>query len=99
MACAIAALVCFAFGISFYRDIPNNPEPSLGRIYPVNNHGIVLYMTKREELQQERAFILSGVLFAVTFFLDCIFDLSERRLVVRFRRLNRPPWHHRWGPE
>jgi hypothetical protein len=98
--CAIGYLASFAFGGSFYfRNLPRDPQPELGRIYPLNNHGVLLYMTEREELQQNRSFILSGVLFAVGFLIDCIFDVSERRAWERFRRMHRPPWNHRWGTE
>jgi len=100
MTCAIAALVCFGFGVSFYyRGLPDKPQPTVGRIYPLNNHGFIMYMNEREQTQQRKAFIAFGGLFAVAVVLDLVFDISDRDSWQRFRRINRPPWNHRWGPE
>ena len=99
MTCSIAALVCFGFAISFYyRGLPDKPQPAVGRIYPLDNHGLITYMTEREERQQRRGFIGFGVLFAVAVALDLLFDISDRHAWERYRRMNRPPWNHRWGP-
>src|SRR5438132_4015416 len=47
--CLGASFASFFFGISFYyRDLPNRPRPELGRIYPLNNHGYLLYLTRQE---------------------------------------------------
>ena len=73
MTCSIAALVCFGFAISFYyRGLPDKPQPAVGRIYPLDNHGLITYMTEREERQQRRGFIGFGVLFAVAMALVAI---------------------------
>ncbi len=99
MTCAIAALACFGFGVSFYyRGLPDKPQPAMGRIYPLNTHGFITYMTQREQSQQRNAFITFGILFAVAVTLDLIFNISDRGSWLRFRRMNRPPWNPRGGP-
>ena len=100
MSCVVGALVCFFFGVSFYyRDLPSHPQPELGRLYPLNNHGFVMYMTKQEKTQQQTAFIAFGVLAAVAVVLELLFDVSDRRSWDRFRRLTRPTWNRKWGPD
>jgi|ERR1051325_4518959 amino acid transporter len=93
----VGFLVCFAFGISFYfRNLPTNPQPEIGRTYPLNNHGISLYLTKREETQQEVSFIIAGILGVMSFTISSVFDPFEQR---KQRGPNeRSPWNHRWGP-
>src|SRR5271166_6274591 len=45
----VGAFASFFFATSFYyRDLPSKPQPELGRIYPINNHGYPLYLTKQE---------------------------------------------------
>jgi hypothetical protein len=92
----VVMFAAFAFGISFYyRCLPHAPEPESGRIFPLNNHGYVLYMTHREQVQQEVSFVIFGVLFVVAAFTDYLLNPFER---ARFQRKRVQPWNHRWGP-
>ncbi|HXP46132.1 MAG TPA: hypothetical protein VN810_02585 [Terriglobales bacterium] len=96
--CGIGFFVSFGFGISFYyRDLPNKPQPELGRIYPLNNHGFLLYMTRQEELQQDWSFVVAGVLGVLAAIIDQFVDPFDRRKWEHSRN-KRPPWNHRWGP-
>jgi hypothetical protein len=88
----------FLFGISFYdRNLPNKPQPELGRIYSINNHGLPLYLTKHEELEQTWSFILAGVLGVSAGIIDRLFDSFDRRKLEMLPK-RRAPWNHRWGP-
>jgi len=88
----------FLFGISFYyRDVPNRPHPELGRIYPINNHGFPVYLTKHEEFEQMWSFVLFVVLAVSAGIIDRLFDPFDRRK-LEMRPKRKAPWNHRWGP-
>lgn len=101
----VAGIICVAgffaalfFGISFYyRGFPSQPQPELGRTYPINNHGFPLYLTQKEDFEQTLASVLAVLLFAAAAILDHFFDAfgNRAREVLRKRR---EPWNHRWGP-
>lgn len=96
--CVVGFFASLFFSISFYyRGFPSRPQPELGRIYPINNHGFPLYLTKREDFEQTLASVLAVVLFAAAGILDYFFDAfgNRGREVLRRRR---QPWNHRWGP-
>jgi hypothetical protein len=75
-------LIALGLGCSFFyaglivhysNVLPRTPQPQLGRIYPINNHGTVVYLTEHE--QSELTWlsfaalgfgISGGVLFAST---------------------------------
>src|SRR5438132_12394395 len=60
--------ICFAEALSFYykSDLPSTPQPQLGRIYPLNNHGWITYLTKEESYM--RNFLSAmGLLFFILF--------------------------------
>jgi hypothetical protein len=45
-----ASLLLIWYLYDFYgRTRPRQPEPSLGRIIPLNNHGTVVFLTKGED--------------------------------------------------
>ncbi len=96
--CVICSVAAFVFALSFYyRHLPNKPEPELGRIYPLNNHGYYTYMTGGEQLQQQVSEFLSIVLFALAVLINHFIDPFDR--CKREEAVNkRPPWNHRWGP-
>ncbi len=77
---AVLCCVCLGWGLSFYfRDLPTSPHPELGSIYPLNKHGLITYMTRRELLEHELLLPLSS-LFFVVFFVVRLFNQSlERR--------------------
>jgi hypothetical protein len=49
-------LLCAALGFSslylfyYYHDghLPNSPQPMIGRVYPSNNHGSIVYLNQSE---------------------------------------------------
>jgi hypothetical protein len=95
--CGITGCAAFAFGISFYfRGLPHLPQPELGRIYPLNNHGHLLFMTRSEQLQQEVAFVISASLFVVAALIQHFLDPFENN--GRNASRSSQPWNHRWGP-
>jgi hypothetical protein len=95
--CWIFYCAAFAFGISFYyRGLPHIPQPELGRIYPLNNHGYLLFMTHSEQMQQEVSFVISGLLFVVAAAIHYYLDSFENR--GKYKPINTQPWNHRWGP-
>ena len=96
--CLLGAFASFFFGISFYyRDLPNKPQPELGRIYPINNHGFPLYLTKQEQLEQTWSFVLAGLLAVSVALIDRFIDPFGRRKQQVLPK-NLAPWNHRWGP-
>lgn len=95
--CGIVGFAAFAFAISFYyRDLPNTPQPDLGRIYPLNNHGYLLYMTHGEQVQQQASFAIFALLFVVVAVTNHFLDPFENNGGNELRRAQ--PWNHRWGP-
>lgn len=68
-------LGCFAFHaglvVHYSNVLPRTPQPQLGRTYPINNHGTVVYLTEHEQSELTWLFfaafafaISGGVLFA-----------------------------------
>jgi hypothetical protein len=68
-------LGCSAFYLGlivhYSNVLPRTPQPQLGRIYPINNHGTVVYLTEHEQSELTLLFfaafgfgISGGVLFA-----------------------------------
>jgi hypothetical protein len=95
--CGILYCAAFAFGISlYYRSLPHSPQPELGRIYPLNNHGYLLFMTRSEQIQQEAAFVISGALFVILAAIHHFLDPLE--INGRYEPKRTQPWNHRWGP-
>jgi|1186.fasta_scaffold221368_2 hypothetical protein len=98
--CGIAALLSFGYGLSFYyRGLPSTPNPQIGRIYPLDNHGSVTYMTKHEKDQQEMAFVVFVAIFLALVFIDHFLDPFDKRKWSNLLQNQRPPWDHRWGPQ
>lgn len=96
--CVLGGFASFFFGISFYyRGLPNRPQPELGRIYHINNHGFPLYLTKLEELEQTWSFVLAGLLAASVVFIDRFIDPFQRRKQKVVPKTI-APWNHRGGP-
>jgi hypothetical protein len=96
--CVVGLALAFGFGISFYyRDLPDKPQPELGRIYPLNNHGYYTYMTKRETVEQEASEVAFTVLFVLAIIIDQFIDPFDRGKLEK-STTKRPPWSHRWGP-
>lgn len=79
---------CFVFGmvgVSMYwwPNIPSTPEPSEGRVYPLNNHGHYTYMNRSEHLLHLIPFLIYPVFLpafaAIQHFLD---PFDKKRLYV-----------------
>ncbi len=96
--CIVGLFASFFFAISFYyRGFPGRPQPELGRIYPINNHGFPLYLTKREDFEQTLASVLAVLFVAAAAILDHFFDAFGNRTREALRKRSEP-WNHRWGP-
>ncbi len=94
----LVAVIAFGFGLSFcYRDLPRTPQPQVGRIYPLNNHGTILYLNEHEKREQEASFVVCVVMFFVLVAIDYFFDPYNRRNAYS-PSMRKPPWDHRWGP-
>ncbi|PYJ66565.1 MAG: hypothetical protein DME76_16660 [Verrucomicrobia bacterium] len=65
----VLSTICFGEAISFYYtpNLPTTPQPQIGRIYPLNNHGWVTYLTKEEWYTFNFLHALAA-LFFITFF-------------------------------
>jgi hypothetical protein len=42
---------------------PPTPQPEIGRIYPLNVHGWIVYLTRNEEFQLNFLFFAGAILF------------------------------------
>jgi hypothetical protein len=52
-AIAITSFISFLWMFQKYAySIPEGRQPQLGRVYPQNNHGSIVYLTKKEETGQ-----------------------------------------------
>lgn len=79
-------LASILLDISMYSwpGIPHSPQPSEGRIYPLNNHGYYTYMNRSEYLLDRT---LTGAFFslfaasaAILLFVDPFDDKRKRRI-------------------
>lgn len=96
--CVLLSFGCFLFSVSFYlRDLPKTPRPELGRVYPLNNHGISSYLTKQEDAEQNWTFAVSVLLFGVAVLVDYRKDPFTTGYSGNLLK-PRPPWNHNWGP-
>jgi hypothetical protein len=65
----LASFACF--GVAIYlillyaNTLPRVPQPELGRVYSLNNHGTVVYLTQRENFALIGLFIVSVALFTI----------------------------------
>jgi hypothetical protein len=95
--CVVTMLTSFVFGISFYfRAFPDHPRPEIGRTYPINNHGFLLYLTKQERVEQVISFALFAVASLIGVLMDRLLDPFDRRSSLAMPN-NKTPWNHRWG--
>ena len=96
--CVVGAFASFFFGISFYaRDFPSKPQPELGRTHPINNHGSLLFLTAREELEMTLSFVFAAVLAVSAGIIDRFIDPFDRQKQILLPK-EVAPWNHRWGP-
>ena len=94
----LVLVIAFGFALSFYyRDLPRTPQPEVGRIYPLNNHGTILYLNEHEKREQEASFAICLVMFFVLVVIDYFFDTYHQRNAWSPSK-RKPPWDHRWGP-
>jgi len=59
---AIPALLLWIFSMSFYDMASRQRNPSNGSIYPLNNHGVVVYLTKAQQNGMKSSQITAVVL-------------------------------------
>jgi hypothetical protein len=62
-------------GLELYwaQTMPLVPLPELGRIYPLNVHGTIVYLTEQQDLLLKWILVSSVVLFGIGAFLNLIF--------------------------
>ena len=65
----------------YQRTLPRHPDPVLGRVYPLNVHGIVVYQTRAERNRLDEIQYSSIALFAV----------SALMAAIHQRKFGRPP--------
>lgn len=95
--CIVGFFGSIFFAVSFYyRGSLGTPRPELGRMYPINNHGFPLFLTKKEHLERTLAVVIFMVLFAAIVVLDRFYDAFDNRTREVLRK-RREPWNHRWG--
>ena len=95
---SIAAMaLSFGVGVSFYyRDLPTYPRPEIGRTVPLDNHGYITYLTRRQDMEQNIAAVLFVVFFVIAAATDYVFDPFNQRASAGLKLT--PAWKHRWGP-
>ena len=66
IASLVLAVISFGWSVSFaFRKFPTTPQPDIGRIYPLNNHGWFTYLTRREWLEHNISFFLFFIFMGV----------------------------------
>ena len=85
-------LACVFVDISMYwwPNIPSSPQPSEGRIYPLNNHGHYTYMNRSEHLLDRTLVGAFLLLFATSAGIGHFVDPFD---VKRKRQSYGPPPH------
>jgi hypothetical protein len=59
-------VLCFVGNFAFYlADFPTVPDSAVGRIYPLNNHGHITYLTDAQMLVRSTLFISAIVCAAL----------------------------------
>ncbi len=77
--CVVAAVVTFALGISFYYlNLPPYADPDVGRVYPLNNHGYITFMTYKQYLVHEICSSLFMLPFVIAVLIDYFYDPFDR---------------------
>jgi len=75
---AIASLVALIWLDYHYLAIrPDKPDPALGMVYELNNHGSIVFLTKAEHFLMDWLFF--GGLFGCTILTGMIYG-AERRM-------------------
>jgi len=78
-ACVIVAVATFAWGMSFYYlDLPTTPDSDSGRVYPLNNHGYITFMTHKQFLAHEICIDVFMLPFVVAVLIDYFYDPFDR---------------------
>lgn len=89
----VTCLACFAihFSMYFWPGIPSSPQPSEGRVYPLNNHGHYTYMNRQEYLLNQWSFWIFPALFLPAALIEYFVDPLNRKR--RWRPVHPPrPW-------
>lgn len=74
---AVTIFSCLGFGVYLYYhyafSLPNKPQPEIGRIYPLNMHGTIVFLTKHEHLQLKWLFrtMITFVFIAILYTYFC----------------------------
>jgi len=77
--CVAASVATFAYGMSFYYlGLPTTPDPEIGRIYPLNNHGYYTFMTRRQYLEHEICIDIFMLPFVIAILIDYFYDPFDR---------------------
>ncbi|MFA7239237.1 MAG: hypothetical protein WC091_03930 [Sulfuricellaceae bacterium] len=62
----LAALLFTVYlNLSYQRNLPRSPQPNIGRTFPHNVHGSVVYLTESEKNQLDVLFWIDLVFFGV----------------------------------
>jgi hypothetical protein len=77
----ILAVICTLAAVSLYYlpNLPREPRPDLGYIYPIQNHYTVIYWTKTQLLEYRVLRTLAISLYCAMFFILCRLGLLTRR--------------------
>lgn len=77
--CVVGAVAAFALGISFYYlGLPTDADPDVGRIYPLNNHGYITFMTRKQYLVHIICSNLFMLPFVIAVLIDYFYDPFDR---------------------
>jgi hypothetical protein len=74
----VAILMCLGFGVylnyHYAYTRPEKPQPEIGRIYPLNVHGTIVYLTKHEDLQIKWLFRSMMIFFVMAFLFTYLYN-------------------------
>ena len=74
------------------RTLPRTPEPKMGKIYPRNIHGIVVYQTRHERNQLDAIQDSSIAIFATSLMMSLVYKKKWRQAQVETPPRIRTGW-------
>ncbi|MGO9517739.1 MAG: hypothetical protein ACLPND_11890 [Candidatus Korobacteraceae bacterium] len=79
----------------YLNTLPRVPDPTTGRVYPLNIHGVVVFQTHAEKLRLDLTDYISFGVFALGGLIGAIEERHWRRTAGK----NIPPMPKGWRPK
>jgi len=94
----VFGLLILLYGGSIWNDylhnLPRTPDPTSGRVFPRNIHGIVIFQTHSEKLRLDLIDNIGWVIFMLGMLVGALEERRWRRTAGK----NMPPMPKGWQP-